>query len=64
MVRVALHKRWGAYFSRIEGGQAMPQPLRRGRFSAVGLSAGPALAPETVTPQGLHAQVQALLQAG
>ena len=64
VVPVALHKLWGSYFSRIEGGQAMVRPLRRGLFSAVGVSAGPALAPETVTPERLHAQVQALLLAG
>jgi len=64
VVPVALHKLWGSYFSRIEDGRAMVRPLRRGLFSAVGLSAGPALAPEVVTPEGLHAKVQALLQAG
>ena len=64
VVPVALHKLWGSYFSRIEGGQAMVRPLRRGLFSAVGVSAGPALAPEALTPEALHAQVQALLQAG
>ena len=64
VVPVALHKLWGSYFSRIEGGQAMVRPLRRGLFSAVGVSAGPALAPEAVTPERLHAQVQALLLAG
>ena len=63
VVPVALHKLWGSYFSRIEGGQAMVRPLRRGLFSAVGVSAGPALAPEAVTPERLHAQVQALLLA-
>jgi hypothetical protein len=42
----------------------MARPLRRGLFGAIGLSAGPALAPQHVTPEGLHAQIQALLQAG
>ena len=42
----------------------MARPLRRGLFSAVGLSAGPALKPTEVTPEGLHARVLALLQAG
>jgi len=36
-------------------------PLRRGAFSRVALVAGPALAPADVTPELLHARVQALL---
>ena len=64
VVPVALHTLWGSDLSRIEGVQAMGRPSRRGLFSAVGVSAGPALAPEAVTPERLHARVQALLQAG
>ena len=64
VVPVALHKLWGSTFSRIEGGRAMVRPLRRGLFSAVGLSAGPALKPTEVTPEALHARVLALLKAG
>ncbi len=61
VVPVALHQLWGSYFSRIEGGAAMVAPLRRGAFSRVALVAGPALAPADVTPELLHARVQALL---
>jgi 1-acyl-sn-glycerol-3-phosphate acyltransferase len=61
---VALHKRWGAAASRIASGQALQQRLRPSLFGTVGLHAGPALKPESVTPEGLQAQVQALLQAG
>ncbi len=64
VVPVALTHLWGSYFSRIEGGVAMVRPLRRGLFSAVGLVAGPALAPAEVTPEVLHARVLALSQAG
>jgi 1-acyl-sn-glycerol-3-phosphate acyltransferase len=61
VVPVALQNLWGSYFSRIEGGTAMVRPLRRGAFSRVGLVAGPALAPDTVTPERLHRQVAGLL---
>ena len=63
VVPVALQNLWGSYFSRIEGGSAMLRPLRRGWFSRVGLAAGPALAPERVTTDLLHRQVQALALA-
>ena len=63
VVPVALQNLWGSYFSRIEGGSAMRRPLRRGLFSRVGLAAGPALAPDQVTPELLHRRVQALAQA-
>jgi len=63
VVPVALHNLWGSFFSRIEGGTAMVRPLRRGLFSRVGLVAGPALAPDGLSPEGLHAQVAALLAA-
>jgi 1-acyl-sn-glycerol-3-phosphate acyltransferase len=63
VVPVALHNLWGSYFSRVEGGQAMVRPLRRGVFSRVALVAGPALPPAQVSPEGLRARVQALLAA-
>jgi 1-acyl-sn-glycerol-3-phosphate acyltransferase len=63
VVPVALHNLWGSFFSRIEGGTAMVRPLRRGLFSRVGLVAGPALAPQGLSPEGLRQQVAALLQA-
>ena len=63
VVPVALQNLGGFYFSRIEGGRAMRRPLRRGWLRRVGLAAGPALAPEQVTPELLHSRVQALAVA-
>ena len=63
VVPLALTNLWGSFFSRAEKGRAMARPFRRGLWSRVGLSAGPALAPVDVTPQGLRTRVQALLAA-
>ena len=63
VVPLALTNLWGSFFSRIEGGQAMRRPLRRGLFSPVGLVAGPALAAQAVSPEGLRARVAGLMQA-
>ena len=63
VVPVALHNLWGSFFSRVEGGTAMVRPLRRGLFSRVGLVAGPALAPQGLSPELLRTQVAQLLQA-
>jgi 1-acyl-sn-glycerol-3-phosphate acyltransferase len=60
VVPAALHNLWGSYFSRIEG-EAMSKPFRRGVFNPVGLVVGPAIPPYQVTPEGLQATVQALL---
>jgi 1-acyl-sn-glycerol-3-phosphate acyltransferase len=56
----ALHNLWGSTFSRIEGA-AMARPLRRGLFNHVGLVVGAPIPPDQVTPEGLQARVQALL---
>ncbi|MDO8777264.1 MAG: MFS transporter [Burkholderiaceae bacterium] len=56
----ALHNLWGSSFSRIEGA-VMAKPLRRGLFNRIGLVVGEAIAPDQVTPEGLQARVQALL---
>ena len=63
VIPVALVNLWGSFFSRAEGGRAMVKPFRRGLFSRVSVVAAPALAPEQVTPDGLRASVQGLLQA-
>jgi 1-acyl-sn-glycerol-3-phosphate acyltransferase len=63
VIPAALQNLWGSYFSRVEQGQAMTRPFRRGAFSRVGLVVGPDMAPDTVTPQSLQAQVQALLDS-
>ena len=60
VVPAALHNLWGSFFSRIDGA-AMSKPFRRGLFNPVGLVVGPAIAPEQVTPEGLQATVQSLL---
>jgi hypothetical protein len=39
----------------------MVRPFRRGMFSRVGLSAGPALAPAGITPEAMRERVAALL---
>ncbi len=60
VVPAALHNLWGSTFSRIEGA-AMAKPLRRGLFNRVGLVVGPAMPASEVSPEGLQARVQALL---
>jgi len=61
VVPLALHNLWGSFFSRIEGGVAMKRPLRRGLFSPVALTAGPALPAASVTLSGLRDEVAGLL---
>ena len=61
VVPLALQNLWGSYFSRVEQGTAMVRPFRRGRFSRVGLAAGPALPAQAVSPQGLRERVAGLL---
>lgn len=65
VVPMALSNLWGSFFSRIErrGGErvAMVKPFRRGLFNRVGLSVGQPLAARGATPDGLRAQVAALL---
>ncbi|HEX6723181.1 MAG TPA: MFS transporter [Burkholderiaceae bacterium] len=63
VVPVALQNLWGSYFSRVEGGNAMIKPFRRGLFSRVGLVAGSPLGAAEVSPDALHARVDRLLQA-
>jgi 1-acyl-sn-glycerol-3-phosphate acyltransferase len=61
VVPLALQNLWGSFFSRVEKGNAMVKPFRRGMFSSVGLVAGAAIAPAAVTPEGLRVQVGELL---
>jgi 1-acyl-sn-glycerol-3-phosphate acyltransferase len=63
VVPIALQNLWGSYFSRVDGGQAMVRPFRRGLWSRVGLVAGEAVAPAAVSPEALRTRVQALLGA-
>ena len=60
VIPLALQNLWGSFFSRVEG-PAMSKPFRRGLFSKVGLNVGPGIAPEGVTPEGLHHEVGQLL---
>jgi 1-acyl-sn-glycerol-3-phosphate acyltransferase len=61
VVPLALHNLWGSFFSRIEGA-AMSKPFRRGLWNPVTLTAAPALAPAEVSPENLHARVDAMLR--
>ena len=62
VVPMALTHLWGSFFSRIESGQAMVRPFRRGMFSRVGLNVGPAMTAAEVSPCSLHARVGDLLR--
>ncbi|WP_247597039.1 MFS transporter [Hydrogenophaga sp. PAMC20947] len=65
VVPMALTNLWGSFFSRVEeiDGEkvAMVRPFRRGLFSRVGLHVGAPSEAVSVTPDGLHHRVSALL---
>ena len=61
VVPLALQNLWGSFFSRVEQGQAMVRPFRRGLFSRVGLVAGTPIAARDVSPELLRERVAALL---
>jgi 1-acyl-sn-glycerol-3-phosphate acyltransferase len=61
VVPMALTNLWGSFFSRVERGNAMVRPFRRGLLSRVGLNAGPALHPSQVQPDVLQTRVRELL---
>lgn len=56
VIPMALQNLWGSFFSRADGG-AMTKPFRRGLYSSVRLMVGEPMAPETVTPESLHATI-------
>ncbi|MGY0196257.1 MFS transporter [Leptothrix sp. BB-4] len=58
VVPVSLRNLWGSTFSRIEGGQAMVRPFRRGFFSRVEVLVDPPIAPEQLSPEGLQQVIQ------
>lgn len=64
VIPMALTNLWGSYFSRIEQGEALARPLRRGMFNRVGLRVGEPLAPGQVEPQTLRTRVAQLLASG
>ncbi|MEJ6003118.1 MFS transporter [Paucibacter soli] len=61
VVPLALQNLWGSFFSRVERGEAMVKPFRRGLFSRIGLVAGAPLAASEVSPEALRSRVAALL---
>jgi 1-acyl-sn-glycerol-3-phosphate acyltransferase len=61
VVPLALQNLWGSFFSRVERGEAMVKPFRRGLFSRIGLVAGAPLAAAEVSPERLRSEVSALL---
>ena len=61
VIPMALTNLWGSYFSRIEQGEAMARPFRRGWWSPVGLNVGVAVEPEAVAPEMLFGRVRQLL---
>jgi 1-acyl-sn-glycerol-3-phosphate acyltransferase len=62
VVPMALQNLWGSYFSRIEQGNAMVRPFRRGMFSRVGLLAAAPVPAAAVSMALLRDRVAALLQ--
>ena len=63
VIPMALTNLWGSYFSRVEKGNAMVRPFRRGVFSRVGLNVGAPMAASAVQPAMLKERVQVLLKA-
>ena len=61
VIPMALTNLWGSYFSRIENGDAMVRPLRRGWFNRVGLNVGAPLPGQGLQPEQLRARVAGLL---
>ena len=61
VVPMALQNLWGSFFSRVEEGEAMVRPFRRGLNSRVGLIAGPPQDARQVSPEVLREQVARLL---
>jgi 1-acyl-sn-glycerol-3-phosphate acyltransferase len=64
VVPIALQNLWGSFFSRVEEGQAMVRPFRRGFFSRVGLAAGAPVAAREATLETLQQRVAELLGDG
>ncbi len=61
VVPMALTHLWGSFFSRIERGEAMVRPFRRGLWSRVGLVASAPLAATQASPELLQRRVAELL---
>jgi 1-acyl-sn-glycerol-3-phosphate acyltransferase len=63
VIPMALTNLWGSFFSRVEKGEAMVRPFRRGFFSRVGLNVGSAVPSAQVQPDLLRRHVALLLAA-
>jgi 1-acyl-sn-glycerol-3-phosphate acyltransferase len=63
VIPMALTNLWGSFFSRVERGQAMVRPFRRGLFNRVGLNVGAAVPAAQVQPELLRGRVAQLLAA-
>ncbi len=61
VVPMALQNLWGSFFSRVERGQAMTRPFRRGMFSRVGLVIGAPVPAAEASPALLRERVGMLL---
>ena len=61
VIPMALTNLWGSYFSRVEKGNAMVRPFRRGVFSRVGLNVGSAMDASHLQPETLQSRVAILL---
>ena len=63
VVPMALTNLWGSFFSRVEHGNAMVRPFRRGLFNRVGLNVGSPMRTEDAEPQPLRDRVAQLMLA-
>ena len=61
VVPMALTNLWGSFFSRVEQGNAMVRPFRRGLFNRVGLNVGSPIPAAQVQPAALRERVAQLL---
>ncbi len=64
VIPMALTDLWGSFFSRVEQGDAMVRPFRRGMFNRVGLNVGPPMEAAAITPEALRGRVAQLLERG
>lgn len=64
VIPMALTNLWGSFFSRVEQGNAMVRPFRRGLFNRVGLNVGAPVPAQQAEPAALHGAVAKLLAAG
>jgi 1-acyl-sn-glycerol-3-phosphate acyltransferase len=62
VIPMALTNLWGSFFSRVEEGNAMVRPFRRGILSRVGLNVGEPIESTLVSPSMLQAKVETLLK--